>query len=119
MDQRPICGAPPRPLIGQPTFRIGGTGTAEEEEWPAIQTGVREVRAAAETYLREVGDTALDHRVPYDGSFAPVRQTGLSLRYALLRISAHHYFHIGEIATKRARLGHDVGDYPGLLAECI
>jgi hypothetical protein len=118
VDQRPICGAPPHPLIGQPTFRIGGTGTAEEE-WPAIQTGVREVRAAAETYLQEVGDTALDHRVPYDGSFAPVRQTGLSLRYALLRISAHHYFHIGEIATKRARLGHDVGDYPGLLAECI
>ena len=40
---------------------------------------------------------------------------GISPRYALMRISAHHYFHIGEIAWKRDRLGHSVGDYPGRL----
>ncbi len=31
----------------------------------------------------------------------------------------HHYFHIGEIATKRSRLGQQVGDYPGPLEECV
>ncbi len=43
----------------------------------------------------------------------------LGLRHALLRICAHHYFHIGEIATKRSRLGQQVGDYPGPLEDCV
>ena len=34
-------------------------------------------------------------------------------------LCAHHYFHIGEIATKRSRLGQRVGDYPGPLEDCV
>ena len=34
-----------------------------------------------------------------------------------MRTISHHYFHIGEIASKRDRLGHQVGDYPGALTE--
>lgn len=27
----------------------------------------------------------------------------------------HHYYHLGEIATARKALGHDIGDFPGLV----
>ena len=108
---------PPHKLIGQERFRIGGSGLAED--WEATRSAALEVRAAARSYLEGLRDEDLDLVIPYDGSFLHVRESGLDLRYALLRTIAHHYFHIGEIATKRAALGHDVGDYPGPLAECL
>jgi hypothetical protein len=38
------------------------------------------------------------------------------LRYALLRIIAHHYLHIGEIELKRRQSGQPIeGDIPGQL----
>ena len=70
-------------------------------------------------YLQPLDEQALELTIPYDGSLAPVRERGLSLRYAILRNVAHHYVHIGEIATKRERLGQQAGDYPGLLAEAL
>lgn len=107
----------PHPLLGQQRFRFGGSGAAEE--WDAIQEAVQEVREAARTYLDGMVDEELTVVVPFDGAFTILRETGLSLQYALSRVSAHHYFHIGEIAAKRDRLGHQVGDYPGILEECI
>jgi len=104
-------------LIGQARFRVGGTGAADD--WQAIQAGVQEVRDAARRYLEGLDESDLDLVIPYDGSFSRLRESGISLRYALLRTCAHHYFHIGEIATKRSALGQQVGDYPGLLEECI
>ena len=106
--------------IGQERFRFGGTGVADD--WTAVQRGVHEVRGAARSYLQDLGDEKLDLIVPYDGSLTHLRATGLSLRYAVLRTCAHHYVHIGEIASKRDRLGHEEGvNYPRLLLleECI
>jgi hypothetical protein len=108
---------PPHDLIGQTRFRAGGAGVADD--WQAIQAGVREVRDTARTYLEGLSESDLDLTLPYDGSLSHLRESGLSLRHAVLRISAHHYYHIGEIATKRSTLGHQVGDYPGLLEDCI
>jgi len=108
---------PPHELIGQNRFRAGGTGAADD--WQAIQAGVREVRDAARRYLEGLSESDLDLVIPYDGSFSHLRESGLRLRYALLRTCAHHYFHIGEVATKRSAFGQRVGDYPGLLEECI
>ncbi len=107
----------PHKLIGQPRFRAGGSGVADD--WQTIQTGVQKVREAARRYLEALSDSDLDLVIPYDGSFAQLRDSGLALRHALLRICAHHYFHIGEIATKRSALGQHVGDYPGPLDECV
>ena len=45
--------------------------------------------------------------IPYDGSIQFLRETGLRLSYALMRIAAHHFIHAGEIVTIRSRLGHD------------
>lgn len=106
----------PHPLIGQQRFRFGGTGVAGG--WLQIQAGVREVRQTARAYLEPLGDGDLDIVIPYDGTFENLRESGLPLRYALLRTCAHHYYHIGEIATKRSGLGQEAGDYPGLLPEC-
>ena len=107
----------PHGLIAQDRFRAGGSGAADD--WRAVQAGVGEVRDAARKYLEGLSESDLELVIPYDGSFAQLREAGLGLRHALLRICAHHYFHIGEIATKRGRLGQDVGDYPGPLEECV
>ncbi len=107
----------PHELIGESRFRVGGTGAADD--WQAIEAGVQEVRGAARTYLERLKESDLELVIPYDGSLSPLRETGLPLRYALLRVCAHHYFHIGEIATKRSALGQRVGEYPGLLEDCI
>ena len=104
-------------LIGQTRLRVGGTGAAGD--WQAIQAGIQEVRDAARAYLERLNDSDLDLALPYDGSLSHLRESGLSLRYALLRICAHHYYHIGEIATKRSALGRRMGDYPGPLEDCV
>ena len=107
----------PHPLIGGTRFRFGGSGIAED--WPAIQVAALSVRDVARKFLGNLTEEDLDLVLPYDGSFERLHNTGLGLRYALLRTAAHHYFHIGEIASKRDALGHDIGDYPGLLEECL
>ena len=112
-----IAGRQPHPLIGQPRFRAGGAGAAED--WPAIEAAIAEVRVAARAFLDPLDEAGLDLVVPYDGSFLHLRGPGLPLRHALMRVSAHFYFHIGEIASKRSALGHDVGDYPGQLRGTI
>ena len=105
----------PHPLIGDQRFRFGGTGRADD--WESIHAAALEVRDTARAYLQDMGDSELERNIPYDGSVEHVRKSGLILRYAIMRAISHHYFHIGEIAAKRDRLGHDMGDYPGPLAE--
>jgi len=101
------------PYIGKDEFGFGADGAADD--WDAVREGVREVHELALGYLSDLDDDDLDEVIPYDGSHRHLRDTGISLRYALFRAIAHHYFHIGEIASKRDRLGHSVGDYPGKL----
>ena len=102
-------GLSPHPLISQPMFRTGGSG--EANDWPTIMAGVKEVRAAARRFL-DSQEADLDHVIPYDGSIAFLRPVGLSLRYALMRIAAHHFIHVGEIVAVRSRLGHVIQDVP-------
>lgn len=111
-------GLASHPLIGEAAFRFGGPGAPAD--WRAVQTGVDEVRERARTYLARLTADDLERSIPYDGTLAVLQRAGrLSLRYTLTRIILHHYYHIGEIATKRVLLGHDVGDYPGDLEECL
>ena len=108
----------PHPIFGQDQWRMGGNGTAEE--WDAIREAVPEVRQIARTYLESVSDSDLDALAPYTGSLAALKGRMVTLRYTLLRISAHHYFHLGDIASVRSRrLGQQVGDYPSALMECL
>lgn len=112
-----FAGLEPHPLIGEARFRVGGPGHADD--WPAIESAAREIRERARKYLTSVTEDDLDRSIPYDGSFKPLHKTGITLRYALHRTVAHHYFHIGEIAAKRDWLGHSPGDYPGLMSNSL
>jgi hypothetical protein len=103
----------PHPYIGRDEFRFGGTGAADD--WDAIRQGMREVHESTRDYLSGLEDGDLDRVVPYDGSLSHLIGKNISLQYSIFRSIAHHYFHIGEIASKRDRLGHSVGDYPGKL----
>jgi hypothetical protein len=101
----------PHPIIGDPNLRFGGSGRVDD--WAAIERGVAEVRAATRRYLHDLAESALDPTIPYDGSIVALRSQGLSLRHAIIVNLTHHHYHIGEIATKRAQLGHAVPHLPG------
>ena len=107
----------PHPLLSAQQFRMGSVGTAPD--CATIQAGVHEVRAAARPFLQNLTEGDLARVIPYAGALLGLREHGLSLRYALSDIAAHHYVHIGVIACQRDRLGHQVGDYPGLLRELL
>ena len=100
------------PYLGVDRFRVGSEGVADD--WAAIRRAVKEIREAARPLLESVTQEDLD--VPRDFPGAVSQALGdQTLRYALVRIGAHHYFHIGVIACQRDLRGHSVGDYPGLL----
>ena len=106
------------PFFGQETFRFGAAGDAAD--WSRVQLAVQEVRQAAGPFLKGLAEADLSRTVPYDGAIAVARKAGeMSLEYALIRVALHHYFHIGEIAAVRNSLGHQVGDYPGMLEACL
>ena len=103
-------GLPPHPVISQPRFRTGGSG--EAKDWPVILAGMKEVRETARGFLDSRQEPDLDRVIPYDGSIKYLRAVGLSLRYAVMRIAAHHFVHVGEVVTIRSRLGHAIEDFP-------
>ncbi len=76
-------------------------------DWAAIAEAAREVRASTEASLAGVSDAQLAETVvPGWGNFPST-----TLRYLVLRMIAHMYYHIGEVATRRGR----GDDYPGPL----
>lgn len=103
-------GLAAHPVIGDRNLGFGGSGRVAD--WSAIQRGVAEVRATTRRYLEGKREHDLDHIIPYDGSYLAARETGLSIRFALLLQTTHHHYHIGEILAKRNRLGHRVGEFP-------
>ena len=112
-----FAGHKPHPLISQSRFRFGGDG--EADDWEVIRCGAAEVRSVTRAFIQGMSDVDLELSKPYQGSFKELEGRDISLRYYLSRVITHHYFHIGEIASKRTMLGHNVGDYPGRLAEVI
>ena len=99
-------GLPAHPLISNPNFRVGGTG--EENDWAGVLAAVEEVRGATRRFLDSEPIPELERLVPYNGSIEFLRPIGLRLSYALMRIAAHHFIHVGEIQTVRSRLGHNI-----------
>ena len=106
----------PHPFLGDTRFRSGSTG--EPDDWSAIRAGTSEVRGAAVQLLGPLTDSDVAiMSVVYAGSISELRGQRQTLSYFLHRVITHHYFHIGEVAAKRDRLGHQVGDYPGSLLD--
>jgi hypothetical protein len=113
-----LAHLPPNRVLDRSELRFGGTGAADN--WDEIRRAVADVRRGARDFLEPLDDAALSAETSYAGSLAELAGRNVSMRYVLLRIAAHHYFHIGDIASVRSRrLGHDVGDYPGPLLACL
>jgi hypothetical protein len=110
--------ATPHPAFDNDRWRMGGTGAADN--WDEIQRAVADVQAVARPFLEPLTEAELLVESPYAGQLPELKGRNVSLRYTLLRVAAHSYFHIGEIASVRSRrLGQQVGDYPGALLACL
>ncbi len=95
--------------------RLRNMPVGDAHDFAAIKRGAGEVRSKAKAYLDNVTDADLERVIiPAQGQ----RQEA-KLRYFVYRAIAHTYFHIGEVAAKRDRLGHKVGDYPGPLTDAM
>ncbi len=103
-------GMPPNPVISSPDFRTGGRGDAGD--WNGIWAAVLEARQTARSFLASQSGSDLERVIPYDGSIKFLRAQGLRLRYAVMRIAAHHWMHTGEIETVRSRMGHTMAASP-------
>ena len=99
---------PPNAVVGQRMFSTGASGDAQD--WPSVLAAVGQVRLVARRFLDSDRGRDLDLLVPYEGSIKWLRPLGLELRYAVLRIAAHHFVHVGEILAMRSQLGHPVVD---------
>ncbi|TMF11112.1 MAG: DinB family protein [Chloroflexi bacterium] len=104
-----LQGLPSHPVISDPMIRTGGGGDAHN--WPAILAGMSEVREASKRFLDSKPEPDLDRTIPYDGAIDYLHPIGLSLRYALMRVAAHHFVHAGEIVTIRYLMGHPAEDF--------
>jgi hypothetical protein len=91
-------------------FRSGAAG--EAPPWAEVVAAVAEVRQSARRWLDSEPGPGLDRVVSYSGSIPFLRSTGLSPRYALMRIAAHHFIHAGEIQAVRAARGHVFAEMP-------
>lgn len=109
--------ADPDPVLGS-VYSMGGSGRPAHS-WNEIEEAVRRVRHMATTHLAGPIQPNVDARIPYNGSFIHLREAGLHIAHAILRIAAHHYVHIGEIVAVRKRLGHEVAEPPGLLKRTV
>jgi len=103
----------PHPLVSADRYRFGGDGRAES--WAELRDASAEVRTAAAAFLTSMTEADLEQAIPYPGSLPELKDRRVSLRYTLIRVLTHHYFHLGELASKRSAAGHAVGDYPGPL----
>jgi hypothetical protein len=96
------------PRLSDAALGAGGTGAVAD--WPVLRAKIEEIQAVAQDYLAGVTEADLRRTVPYDGSIASLRPTGINLEYALLRVAAHHFTHAGEIAAIRSALGSSLPD---------
>src|SRR3990170_1774590 len=108
-----FLGKERNPFVMDGSFRFGATG--EPADWLAAMREARKGRGACHSHLMGLSEGGLDRRVPYSGSnvgmrVAAERHGGVSLRYVLVRVALHHYYHIGEIVSARKAAGHDAGD---------
>lgn len=96
------------PMLSDAALGAGGTGTVTD--WPTLRAKITEIQAAASDFLATLTPADLGRTVPYDGSIASLRPTGINLEYALLRVAAHHFTHAGEIGAIRSTMGFPLPD---------
>ncbi|MBI2851355.1 MAG: DinB family protein [Chloroflexi bacterium] len=108
-----LAGHPRNGYFAGDPFAKGATG--EGAEWKTVSPVLQEVLGKARAFLEKVTGAELARAEIYQGSMQPIRGKLVTGNYRLARLTAHIYYHIGEIVTIRSAKGHKVGDFPGLL----
>ncbi|MEK7352909.1 MAG: DinB family protein [Chloroflexota bacterium] len=108
-----LAGHPRNDYLTGSAFFKGATG--EGAEWKTVSTAFYEVLGKARTFLEKVTEAELARAELYQGSMQPLRGKLVTGNYRLARLTAHIYYHIGEIVTIRTARGEKVGDFPGIL----
>jgi hypothetical protein len=103
-----FAGLSRHPLLARHEWATGEEGNALV--WDSIRTAIAAVHKSARVYCDRLSEADLSSTVPYDGSIDYLRNTGLNLEYALMRVAAHHFVHSGEIAAIRSMMGSPVED---------
>ena len=81
--------------------------------WQDVRSASSNVFAEARDVVSNLSEQELTQSALYEGSQAEIQGKHITGDYRLGRIIAHTYYHIADITTVRARLGHDVQDFPG------
>ncbi len=83
--------------------------------WQDVRAASSDVFDRARGVLSNMDEQELAQGSLYEGSQAGIRGKHITGNYRLGRLVAHTYYHIADITTIRARLGHKVEDFPGHL----
>jgi len=95
-------------------------GTPESVAYDDRALPIDEGQTISQPYIVARMTELLAVEMLYAGTLPGLVGKNVSVRYTLLRIAAHTFFHIGDIASVRSRrLGQSVGDYPGPLLACM
>lgn len=98
-------------------FGFGGTG--EGVAWDAVCRALSEVLGKTRSFLETVGEDNLARESIYQGNIYGLKGKIIKQGYWLARAVAHIYYHIGEITTVRAAMGHKVAGFPGTLTATL
>lgn len=98
-------------------FGFGGTG--EGVAWDAVCRALSEVLEKTRAFLETVHEDDLAGESVYQGSIYGLKGKTIKQDYWLARAVAHIYYHIGEITTVRAAMGHKVAGFPGTLTATL
>jgi len=94
-------------------FGFGGTG--EGAAWDTVCRALSEVLQETRVFLESVDEDSLAQVSIYQGNIPGLKGENIKQEYWLARAVAHIYYHIGEITTVRASMGHKVAGFPGTL----
>ncbi len=108
-----LAGHPQNTYFGGDQFAKGATGAPVE--WMRVSVVLADVLGKARAFLENVTEAQLAKAEVYQGSMQPIRGKLVTGNYRLARLTAHVYYHIGEIVTIRTSQGHKVGDFPSIL----
>lgn len=108
-----LAGHPRNNFFAGTEFAKGASG--EGADWQTVSGVLSEVLGRSRAFLEIVSQAELERAEVYQGSMQPLRGKSVTGNYRLARLTAHIYYHIGEIVTIRTARGEKVGDFPGLL----
>ncbi len=112
-----LTGQPRHSYLSSREFSFGGSG--EKADWDAVCRALSEVMDKTRAFLETVSEAELTKASPYQGGMTALKGKNIPGNYWLARPLAHIYYHIGEITTIRAAMGHKVAGFPGPLAGLV